>query len=201
MTNQLQVKNRIAGIILTRLSAALDILTTLPTIKSKAGKTSIIVGFTPINSEKPNTTISNNLINVLADILSSLYLSPVELTLIRINYLFNDSHILANYLALMIGASNQNSFTFKATLIRLVSFIAFNTENITMSSHSHSHSHSGIINELKGIKVRVSGRLSSEPTRPRQTVHEFIIGNFKSGVIEACSYTVTNSKGSITVKV
>lgn len=174
---------RTLRILLARFSKAAGIMTTLPVVQFGAGSVNITIGYI---SKAP---ISVNLINVLGDYISQIFGIKAHLRFVRIENYYADAQILAQYLSSLIGGSAQSSHTFKVAIRRLSRYIAF--------AAGHPNSAIG----FKGLRVQISGRLATEPTRPRQTVHVYEIGSFKSNRMQASSYTSTNPKGSITIKV
>ena len=131
---------------------------------------------------------------MLGDYLSQVFGLKVNLVLVSVGNHYSDASLLAQYLSSLIGGSAQASHTFKTVMLRLAKFIAFTKANTEGYLHNSPLS-------FKGLRVRVSGRLTTEPTRPRQTVHEFTIGSFKSNRIQSSSFTSVKAKGSITIKV
>ena len=141
-----------------------------------------------ISGAATSTVVSTGVIHSLADQLSLLYGMPVELQLIRTDYLFNDATILATYLSKRLATSK-----FKATIKSLFGATNLVSPHATLSMPAW----------LVGVKVVVSGRLTTEVSRPRKTVMSSSLGVFvKEGVtVQASSYTTQNLKGATTVKV
>jgi hypothetical protein len=141
-----------------------------------------------------NRSINNNTINNLGAVLNSLFGRSVELRLVKLHYPYLDSYILAQYIAM-----NTQDYTLVQIVRRVFGSISpvKNTQSLnSLASKLPSH--------IVGIKVRVSGRLMMERSRPRQTVQTAEIGSFaKSNVslVDSNSFTTKNKKGAFTVKV
>jgi ribosomal protein S3 len=144
----------------------------------------------------PDTSkaLNNNTVNNLGQTLSSLFRRPVELRLVKLHYPYLNSYILAQYIAL-----NTLDYTLVQIARRIFGSIApvKNTQSVNvLASDLPSH--------IVGIKVRVSGRLMTERSRPRQTVQTAQIGSFAKGnlsLVDSASFTTKNKKGAFTVKV
>ena len=64
---------------------------------------------------------------------------------------------------------------------------------------------------ITGMKIRISGRLTTQRSVPRQTVQTAQVGSFSSshipsnskasGIISSASFSTKNQKGAFTVKV
>jgi ribosomal protein S3 len=136
--------------------------------------------------------INNNTINNLGETLSSIFKKSVELQLIKLNNPYLDSYILAQYIAL-----NTQDYTLVQIMRRVFNSVLLNSmfiKNVTSLLPSH----------IIGIKVQVSGRLSMEPSRPRQTVQTMQIGSFSksnNSLVDSAMFTTKNKKGAFTVKV
>lgn len=191
--NNVQGHSRLLRVVLTRFSEALGIMTTVPVVVNNhaSGTFKVIVGYIDHGVGSPSV-ITANLVNIMADYLSHVLGGAVQLVLIKVDHHYSDATLLAQYLSGLIGGGNTTSHTFKAAVLRLTKFLAFTVGNLNDGS---------LIGTLKGIRVVVSGRLATEPTRPRQTVQEFTMGSFSGHRLQASSFTTINAKGSMTVKV
>lgn len=185
---------RLLRIIIARFSQAAGILTTQPSVEFNpvTGSLKLTIGYF-IAGER--NQLSANLVNVVTDYLSLALGLKVSLVLIRVQNPYADANVLARYLSSLMGGPARSSHAFKAVMLQLAKFLAFPSVAVK-----------GVwgINApyaLRGVRVRVSGRLTVEPTRPRQTTHEFTLGTFKTNRLQAGSFTVINSKGAMTVKV
>lgn len=117
---------------------------------------------------------------------------PVELRFIRLQYPYLDSLILSQYLAL--NAGKYNFLRMKKRLFQKVG-----TGNVDgLDNHLPSLS--------TGVKVELSGRLTTQRSIPRKTVTNAHKGSFTvSKKLEASlslnQYTAKNKFGSYTLKV
>ena len=141
-----------------------------------------------------NQALNSNTVNNLGASLTSLFGRPVSLRLVKLNYPYMDSYILAQYIAM-----NTQDYTLVQIVRRIFGSISpvKNTESLNaLSSELPSH--------IVGIKVRVSGRLMMERSRPRQTVQTAQVGSFAKdnlALVDNASFTTKNKKGAFTVKV
>lgn len=141
-----------------------------------------------------NQALNNNTVNNLGKSLSSLFKLPVELRFVKLHYPYLDSYILAQYIAM-----NTQDYTLVQIVRRIFGSI---------SPIKHTDSFNALASELPshivGIKVRVSGRLMMERSRPRQTVQTAEMGSFAKNnlsLVDTASFTTKNKKGAFTVKV
>jgi hypothetical protein len=141
-----------------------------------------------------NQALNSNTVNNLGASLSSLFGRPVSLRLVKLHYPYLDSHILAQYIAM-----NTQDYNLVQIVRRIFGSISpvKNTESLNaLASELPSH--------IVGIKVRVSGRLVTERSRPRQTVQTAQVGSFAKHNLALQDYalfTTKNKKGAFTVKV
>lgn len=149
-----------------------------------------------------NQALSNSTINSLGEVLSKLFKRPVELRLVRVHYPYMNSYILAQYVAI-------NTKRYNFTRIQRAIFAALQVVNQrTLFTSSVPSSDNALPAYITGVKIRVSGRLVTERSVPRQTVQTAQIGSFsdpsngqEKNVIESASFTSKNKKGAFTVKV
>ena len=122
----------------------------------------------------------------------------VELRLIRIQYPYLDSSILAEYIAL--NAGKYNFFKMQKMVFKKAPTVK--TEG-TMTKEKTP-------NLLTGIKLELSGRLTTQHSTPRKTVENQHTGTLNKGYKFADSkkdslnlnqYASKNKKGAYTVKV
>lgn len=140
-------------------------------------------------------TLNNNTVNNLGETLSKIFGKPVELRLVKLHYPYLNGYILAQYIAL-----NTQDYTLVQILRRIFGSMSpvKGTSDITTALSTDMPSN------IVGIKVRVSGRLATERSRPRQTVQTAQIGSFAKGnmsLVDNASFTSKNKKGAFTVKV
>lgn len=149
-----------------------------------------------------NQALNNSTINSLGEVLSKLYKSPVELRLVRLHYPYLNSYVLAQYIAM-----NTRKYNLKAITNSLFTRVQLSGPDSTPLLPA----------QILGLKVKISGRLTTQRSVPRQTVQTVQIGSFSSsaiaqavskpgaghaeGVVEYAAYTSKNKKGAFTVKV
>jgi hypothetical protein len=141
-----------------------------------------------------NQALNSNTVNNLGEALSSIFGRPVELRLVKLHYPYLDSNILAQYIAM-----NTQDYTL-AQIVRRV----FGSISPVKNTDSAEALASELPSHIVGIKVRVSGRLMMERSRPRQTVQTMQIGSFAKdnlALVDSASFTTKNKKGAFTVKV
>lgn len=138
-----------------------------------------------IPSTYKNSEIKKD-INSLNIILSHIFKKQVTINIIQLHYPYINSYIFCQYLA-------KNASTNR--------FIQFQQSILTFPS-IYSNSLPAYIN---GIKVQISGRLTTETIIPRVTVKSTLIGSFKiddsSTLIDYNKYTTKNELGAFTIKV
>jgi hypothetical protein len=104
-----------------------------------------------------------------------------------------DASILAKYLGLN---STKNSF------VRLFQFLK-STLPLAITEGSVSED-ATLVSHITGVEVKISGRLPSQSTGPRQTVKSRRIGSSATGpygMLDFGQYTGKNKLGAFTVKV
>ena len=147
--------------------------------------------------------LSDSAINSVGKVLSKLFNARVELRLVRLHYPYLNSYILAQYIAI-----NTAKYNFTRIISRLWG------ANIIFSAPVHSSrqsrkdnllavtSNSAPTSYIKGVKVKVSGRLVTQRSVPRKTVETAQIGTFSNSLLsDSASFTSKNKKGAFTVKV
>jgi hypothetical protein len=137
---------------------------------------------------------NNNTVNNLGEVLTSVFGKQVELRLIKQRYPYLNSYILAQWIA---NAAQSNKLV--QIVRRLFSSVAPVKDTGTIEALA-----SALPSHIVGMKVRVSGRLMTERSRPRQTVQTAQIGSFSKGnlsLVDFASFTTKNKKGAFTVKV
>ena len=144
--------------------------------------------------------LNNSSINSLGQVLSKLFKQPVELRFVRLHYPYLDSYILAQYIA--INTAKYNFTRIQRAIFGALQFPvlkASELEDTTLPSY------------ITGMKIRISGRLTTQRSVPRQTVQTAQVGSFSSshipsnskasGIISSASFSTKNQKGAFTVKV
>lgn len=142
--------------------------------------------------------------------LSNLFNLKVELQLNRLKYPYQDSQILSKLIAL---GSNLNRFrTIMNLIIRESLVITKALKDDKKKSDFYSviidrktvKIHKTVPTVLTGLKVRISGRLSTERVIPKKTVTQKEIGGFirdKNSLVDYAIYNSKNKRGSYSVKV
>jgi len=182
---------RSAATLIAHFFAPINALASKPVFTMNA-ETVVILVFYYLPAK--GQVLNNNTVNNLGDVLSSLFGRPVELRLVKQHYPYLNSYILAQFIA-----SNTQNYTLVQIVRRIFSTLApvKNTQSLeALASLLPSH--------IVGIKVRVSGRLMTERSRPRQSVQTMQIGTFSKGnlsLVDSASFTTKNKKGAFTVKV
>ena len=141
-----------------------------------------------------NARLNRNTVNNLGKVITDLYKQPVQLRLIRLYYPFLDAYILAQWIRL-----NRRDYKFNRIIRRL-----FNSVSVIKSSYLPRSLISNLPSHIVGLKIRVSGRLVPERSRPRFTVQTVEIGTFtknKLSLIDTRTFTSKNKKNAYTVKV
>jgi Mitochondrial ribosomal protein (VAR1) len=142
----------------------------------------------------PIDVIDNTSINGLGNALTRCWGRQVELRLIRLNHTILDSSIFAQYLS-----ANSNKYSFnrlfdmlKASLPTTVTEGSVNENTIDTMSH------------ITGVKIKLSGRLVTQRSGPRQTTNANRLGSSakgKYGTIDFSQHTAKNKLGAFTMKV
>lgn len=163
---------------------------------------------------------------LLIVLLSEILKTNVELKLVRLNYPYSDSHILAQLIN--IHGKTQSFNRIKKYLFQNSTI---NTEQRTKSGISNNSSNvdpsttiNGIIKQINqgqtvqaiktvkrevptnvtGIRIRVSGRLAKQRVVPKRTVRNAYKGgitNTRLDIIESSQITGKNKRGAYCIKV
>jgi hypothetical protein len=191
--------NRAASQIIADYFSKTQALAGVPVFTALGNKVVVdVFYFIPVkNQALNNSTISN-----LGEVLSKLYKSPVELRLVRLHYPYLNSYILAQYIAM-----NTRKYNLKAITNSLFTRVQLSSPDSTPLLPA----------QILGLKVKISGRLTTQRSVPRQTVQTVQIGSFSSsaiaqavgktgaahalGTVEYAAYSSKNKKGAFTVKV
>nr|UHB41910.1 ribosomal protein S3 [Apiotrichum gamsii] len=131
---------------------------------------------------EPTTGLNENTINNLGLLLNKIYHRPVELHIIKLSYPYLDRNILAQFVR-----KQTIKWRFKKIQKQLFKSIPLSRDGIL------------------GIKIIISGRLTTERKKPRITVSTSKIGSFRTfnnkNITDNSSYTYKNSNGAFTVKI
>src|SRR6266568_4271492 len=142
------------------------------------------------------TQIFPNKFKKLCEILSHLFKKPVELDLIRLHYPYNDSNILANFLAIMINRIKLRIIVkklFGNAILKNKKFSSTKTNKLNI-----------IPAFLSGISIKVAGRLLNNRIVPRKTVKTIRRGAVAKGKInylDVARYTNKNKRGAYSITV
>lgn len=145
---------------------------------------------------EPSHSLSHTTINAVGSQLATLVERPVRLELVRVFTPLLDAHMLAHFFSRELTDS-----TFRKVIIALFANIGPLSNSGPLGMEYSQPLQPGT---LVGIKVRLAGRLLKEASRPRQTIQSASLGSLTASVkhvVQAASYTVSNQKGSYTVKV
>jgi len=123
-------------------------------------------------------------INALGVTLTQLFNKTVEIRLIRLQYPYLDSSILAQYLAI-----NAGKYNFTRMQKNLFSKVPIVLPLDVMPS------------QLTGIKLELAGRLTTQRSIPRKTVENVHTGSQNSTSLDFSQYSSKNKIGAFTMKV
>ena len=169
--------------------APLNIIGSNPTISVTNDVTVIHVFYYTYTA---NSYINVNTINSLGEVLTNILNTTVELRFIKLHYPYLDAYILAQYISKELLLVKWNVVQRRI----ISSILPIKSINITNAINGISY--------ITGIKVNLSGRLTNEPSLPRQTTKSFSIGSFKNhrnSINTVGKYTAVNPKGVYTVNV
>jgi ribosomal protein S3 len=139
-------------------------------------------------------TLSNASIATLGNALTRCWGRTVELRLVRINHSALDSSIFAQYLT-----DNTNKYSFNRILDLLKDSIP-----TVVSDGSVSDTTTAPLSHITGVKVKLSGRLTTQRSGPRQTVQAGRVGTSAKGsygTVDYSQHTAKNKLGAFTMKV
>lgn len=135
--------------------------------------------------------ISNTSVIALGDALTRCWGRTVQLRLIQLNHSALDSSIFAQYLTAN-GAKHSFNRILEMLKSNLPTVISEGSTEVTGSSH------------ITGVKIKLSGRLTTQRSSPRQTVQAGRIGSSAKGsnsTIDYSQHTAKNKLGAFTMKV
>jgi hypothetical protein len=139
-------------------------------------------------------SISNASIAALGDALTRCWDRTVELRLIRLNHSALDSSIFAQYLTANAGKYSFNRILdmLKGSLPTVISDGSVDENTVVPTSH------------ITGVKIKLSGRLTTQRSSPRQTVQAGRLGSSAKGpygTVDYSQHTAKNKLGAFTMKV
>jgi hypothetical protein len=171
-------------------------LTGKPVFTIKSDKVIVqVFYFTALKDNKEVTNMINNIsIKALGNALARCWGCTVELRLIHLNHAVLDSSVFAQYLS-----SNSSKYSFnrlfdilKASLPTVVTEGSVEKTNMDPTSH------------ITGVKIKLSGRLTTQRAGPRQTISANRLGSSAKGqygTVDFSQYTSKNKLGAFTIKV
>lgn len=150
--------------------------------------------YAPVPTAGGKETITNASIAALGDALTRCWGRTVELRLIRLNHSALDSSIFAQYLTANGGKYSFNRILdmLKGSLPTVVSDGSVDGTEVTPASH------------ITGVKIKLSGRLTTQRASPRQTVQAGRLGSSAKGqygLVDYSQHTAKNKLGAFTMKV
>ena len=140
----------------------------------------------------------------ICQILSRYFKKPVELNLIRLHYPYYDTNILVNFLAFNIKKIKVRLFLsrlFKFAVIKKPFNIKDSFDN---SNHKTKNKILVVPSFLSGLKIRIAGRLMTQPVIPRRTVYTTFRGTSSKGKInfsDTARFTNKNKRGAYTISI
>lgn len=164
LTNVLSNNSRQSSKLIENYFSQVQALASKPIFSMQENKMVINVFYFIAAKEQ---ALHNSTVNSLGEVLSKLYKRPVELRLVRLHYPYLNSFILAQYIAM-----NTRKYNFKAIMNSLFSAVR---ESVMATGSSAS-----LPSQIVGLKVKISGRLATQRSVPRQTTQTAQIGTFSS---------------------
>jgi hypothetical protein len=131
----------------------------------------------------------------LCNVLSKFLKKKVELNIIRLHYPYKDSHILANYLQLLVN---------KLKFVLLTRRIFTHAVIKKLSKLFIRKKYNLIPSFLTGLKFKVAGRLMKYKVIPRKTVQIKQRGSSSIGTVNYTSFsrvTAKNRRGAYSITV
>jgi hypothetical protein len=181
--NQLQTIEELVK----RYFSAIRRLGSKPTIIINSNRTIVYVFY---YIPKWDKRLNVNTVNGLGELIGLILNRKVELRIVKLNYPYLNRHILAQWI---VKNLHYHKFVHVAKQIFLSAKPIKNT-GLTKSNFSY----------LRGIKIRLSGRLITERSRPRYTVQTIEVGTFSKrndSILDISQCTSKNKKGAFNVKV
>ena len=139
------------------------------------------------------TNINNDKLQSLCLILSKIYKKPVELELDRLHYPYYDSNILSNMIGLI-----SNIVKLRFIIKKLFTIAKIKKTNNFINKYSIIPSY------LSGFKIRVAGRLLTQPIIPKITtkiIQKGSINRTNTDFVTTSRYTGKNKRGAFSITV
>jgi hypothetical protein len=149
----------------------------------------------------------------LGDVLSRFFKKPVELILIRVHHLYNESQILADSIGFMTSKKRMRFRRVTRKIFRRTNIIKepvlFKNKEDKKKAIAHPLSATQTRGRIKpshltGITVRLGGRLLSQKVRPRKTVEQLYKGSLskaKTDFVSTGRFTSKNKRGAFSISV
>ena len=141
-----------------------------------------ILYFSPSCYNSNSNSKISNFLTIIIPALSELFSTSITLRITRIYYPFINSIILGKYFV-----NNSDTTSFKKFFKSL--------------GKTSRNPEKGLFVNVTGIRIKISGRLRSQPFIPKYTTEslEFGIFNHKKYFIDNCEISTTNSLGTFTL--
>ena len=151
----------------------------------------------------------------LAEILSGFFKKPVELIFIRVYRVFDDSQILADSMGILSFkkkmrfrritniALSDIKFIRKPAIIKNKALIA-NAANFPVSAKVNKFDDKMDYSYLRGLSVKLGGRLMSQKVIPRKSVENKIRGSLsraKADYVSTGRFTGKSKRGAFSISV
>lgn len=155
--------------------------------------------------------LNSSAVNALGKILGKIFNCAVNVKLIRLHYPYLNSYILAQYIAINGHKYNfsrmQRMIFSNVPTVQDAAFSVSGPKSSSLISESNDvteNSTKELVTHLTGIKIQISGRLTTQAMSPRQTVQRCHIGSFaknNKSLISLSTFTSKNKTGAFSVKV
>jgi ribosomal protein S3 len=143
----------------------------------------------------PTEILTNASIAALGDALTRCFGRTVELRLVRINHSALDSSIFAQYLT-----ANGGKYSFN----RILDMLKGSLPTVVSEGSVDENSDTPTSAHITGVKIKLSGRLTTQRSGPRQTVQAGRLGSSAKGqfgTVDYSQHTAKNKLGAFTMKV
>ena len=155
----------------------------------------------------PNNTISNTSINTLGNALTRCWNGNIELRLVQLNHAILDSTIFGHYLS-----SNSHKYSFSRLFDMLKANLPLSRDTILKESFdeessfhlTNTHGEKDLTSSITGVKIKLSGRLTTQHAGPRQTINANRLGSSAKGFygnVDFDQFISKNKLGAFTMKV
>lgn len=159
----------------------------------------VIVQLFYMSGQSPDTAstdvLTNASIAALGDALTRCFGRTVELRLVRINHSALDSSIFAQYLT-----ANGGKYSFN----RILDMLKGSLPTVVSEGSVDENSDTPTSAHITGVKIKLSGRLTTQRSGPRQTVQAGRLGSSAKGqfgTVDYSQHTAKNKLGAFTMKV